>query len=88
MPIIWTEQLPDKRGETTQEIQNLLTPAKPIIKNVFSCARNEEFNAQIKKLQPECIMLAGIETHICVYQTASDLLKKYRVEIIADATSS
>ena len=35
------------------------------------------------------MFLAGIETHICVYQTARDLLKNnYQVEIVADATSS
>ena len=89
IPIIWTEQLPDKLGETTQEIGKLLSSQKPIVKDVFSCARNGEFNMQIEKIQPEHIMLAGIETHICVYQTASDLLgEKYQVEIVSDATSS
>ena len=89
IPIIWTEQLPDKLGETTQEIGKLLSSQKPVVKDVFSCARNGEFNMQIEKIQPEFIMLAGIETHICVYQTASDLLgEKYQVEIVADATSS
>ncbi|MGB9436674.1 MAG: isochorismatase family protein, partial [Desulfobacterales bacterium] len=40
-------------------------------------------------LQPENILMAGIETHVCVYQTARDLIKAdYTVEIIADAVSS
>ena len=66
IPIIWTEQLPDKLGETTQEIGKLLSSQKPVIKDVFSCARNGEFNMQIEKIQPEHIMLAGIETQKCL----------------------
>ena len=89
IPIIWTEQLPDKLGPTSPEISKLLTPLIPIIKDVFSCVRNTEFDQQLQKIDPEFLLLAGIETHICVYQTASDLLKKnYQVEIVADATSS
>ena len=89
LPIIWTEQLPDKLGPTSPEISKLLTALNPIIKDVFSCVRNTEFDQQLQKIDPEFLLLAGIETHICVYQTASDLLgEKYQVEIVADATSS
>ena len=89
IPIIWTEQLPDKLGLTVPEISKLLSTQKPIIKDVFSCGRNDEFTDQLKKIHPKYVFLAGIETHICVYQTARDLLKNnYQVEIVADATSS
>ena len=89
IPIIWTEQLPDKLGSTIPEVSELLSTQKPIIKDVFSCGRNDEFTDQLKNIHPKYVFLAGIETHICVYQTARDLLKNnYQVEIVADATSS
>ena len=89
IPIIWMEQVPDKLGSTISEIKEILVDQKPIIKDVFSCVKNEEFNNQLKKLNPNDIVLAGIESHICVYQTAMDLLdKKYNVHIVSDAISS
>ena len=89
IPIIWMEQVPDKLGSTIPEIKDVLIDQKPIIKDVFSCMKNEEFNNQIKRINPNDIILAGIESHICVYQTAKDLLeKKYNVHIVADAISS
>ena len=89
IPIIWMEQVPDKLGSTIPEIKDVLIDQKPIIKDVFSCMKNEEFNNQIKRINPNGIILAGIESHVCVYQTAMDLLeKKYNVHIVADAISS
>ena len=43
----------------------------------------------LKDLHPENVLVAGIETHVCVYQTVRDLVKaNYAVQIIADAVSS
>ena len=89
IPIIWMEQLPDKLGPTIPEIQELLLDMEPIVKDVFSCARNEEFNRQLQELHIHDIILAGIESHVCVYQTAMDLLdQEYAVYVAADAVSS
>mgnify|MGYP006118523503 FL=1 len=89
IPIIWMEQLPDKLGSTIPEIKNVLIDQKPIIKDVFSCMKNDEFNNQINRIKPNDIILAGIESHVCVYQTAMDLLdKKHNVHIVVDAISS
>jgi len=88
-PIIWMEQLPDKLGPTIPEIQELLPDIEPIVKNVFSCARNEEFNGRLQELHGHDIILAGIESHVCVYQTAMDLLgQDFTVHVAADAVSS
>ena len=88
-PIIWMEQLPDKLGPTIPEIQELLPDIEPIVKDVFSCARNEEFNGRLQELPGHDIILAGIESHVCVYQTAMDLLDQdYAVQVAADAVSS
>lgn len=89
IPIIWMEQVPEKLGSTIPEIKDVLTDQKPITKDVFSCAKNDEFNNVINKIDPKEIILAGIESHICVYQTAMDLLdKKHNVHIVSDAISS
>jgi nicotinamidase-related amidase len=89
IPIIWMEQLPDKLGPTISEIQELLPNMNPIVKDVFSCARNEEFNARLRGLHVHDVILAGIEAHVCVYQTAMDLLdQNYAVHVAADAVSS
>ena len=84
-----TEQLPDKLGKTTKSISDLLSHQKPIIKSEFSCVRNGEFSTFINKKQFNHFLICGIETHVCVYQTAKDLIKLgHDVEIIADAVSS
>ena len=89
IPIIWMEQVPDKLGPTIPEIKDVLIDQKPITKDVFSCAKNEEFNNTINKINPKDVILAGIESHVCVYQTAMDLLEKnHNVHIVTDAISS
>ena len=89
VPIIWMEQLPDKLGSTVTEVSEHLDGLQPISKGVFSCGQNDEFNATLDEINPENVVLAGIETHVCVYQSAMDLLiKNYNVEVVADATST
>ena len=89
IPIIWTEQLPEKLGKTTKNISDLLLNQKPIIKSEFSCVKNDDISYLIGKKDYNHFFLCGIETHVCVYQTAKDLLKLgHDVEIIADAVSS
>lgn len=89
VPVIWMEQLPDKLGSTVEEVSDHLDGLEPIAKDVFSCGQNDEFNSRLTDIEPENVVLAGIETHICVYQTAMDLLdKNYNVEVVADATST
>jgi len=89
VPIIWMEQLPEKLGPTVEAISEQLQNLTPIVKDVFSCDKSDEFNKELDEIQPENVILAGIETHVCVYQTAKDLLDKdYNVEVVADATST
>ena len=64
IPIIWMEQLPDKLGPTIPEIQELLPDLEPIVKDVFSCARNEEFNSRLQGLHVHEIILALSLIHI------------------------
>jgi nicotinamidase-related amidase len=89
MPIVVTEQMPEKLGPTIPELTPLLTGTAPIRKESFSCCAVESFTAALKTAGRRQILIAGIETHICVYQTVMDLLRDhYEVHIIADAVSS
>lgn len=89
LPIIWNEQIPDKLGPTIPEIADILQDMKPLAKTTFSCCGNKDFQAQLEKTNRRQILLVGIETHVCVYQTAIDLLQAgYEVYLVADAVSS
>lgn len=93
VPTLWLEQVPDKLGETISPIVDKMTrfypKTKPISKNSFSAMGNKTFIASLKKLKRKQVILVGVEAHICVYQTAQDLLAEgYDVYAVVDAISS
>jgi nicotinamidase-related amidase len=89
IPILWCQQRPDALGPTVPEIAQHLTDIEPINKAAFSCCGAEKFNAGLKELGRNQVLLCGIETHVCIYQTAMDLLRQdFNVSVIADAVSS
>lgn len=89
IPIIWCQQCPQSLGPTVPAVAELLTDNEPIDKAGFSCCGREQFNSNLIDLGRQQILLCGIETHVCIYQTAVDLHRKgYEVEVIADAVSS
>ena len=89
LPVVWTEQLPDKLGDTSPEIKQELEGLKPLVKKTFSCCGDSAFLQELKRLGRKQVLLTGIETHVCVYQTAMDLLKSgYEVYLVRDAVSS
>lgn len=89
IPIIVTEQYPKGLGPTIPEVASLLPDVEPISKVAFSCCGEAQFMQALEASGRNQVLIAGIETHVCVYQTASDLLHRgYEVEIVADAVSS
>jgi nicotinamidase-related amidase len=89
IPVLWCQQVPEALGPTVPEIAELLTGCAPIDKATFSCCGQEQFNAELNALGREQVLLCGIETHVCIYQTAMDLMEGgLDVTIIADAASS
>ena len=90
LPIIWTEQVPDKLGQTSPTIADLLLDsAEPIAKSSFSCCGVTPFMNQLTDTNRKQVLLSGIEAHICIYQTAVDLLEKgFEVHLVTDAVSS
>ncbi|MBN1880475.1 hydrolase [bacterium] len=89
IPIIWMEQNPLGLGPTAPPVAELLTGTDRIVKNSFSCCGEPSFNHSLNELGRKQILLTGIETHICVYQTARDLIAGgYLVYVVTDAVSS
>ncbi len=88
VPVVFTEQAPAKLGPTIASLQALMVePA--IEKTSFSCWDSPTFRDRLAAIGAHHIVLAGIETHVCVWQTARDLLETgSRVEIVADAVAS
>jgi len=90
LPIFVTEQVPEKLGPTIDPIGSLLNGIEPISKTSFSCASDPKFMSDSNSLSNnDGIVLAGIETHVCVYQTERDLIRRgHHVEVVTDAVSS
>jgi nicotinamidase-related amidase len=88
VPIIATLQNENKLGGLAEEI-GIPTGCKAIKKTSFSCAGNEAIVSAIETSGRAQVMLCGVEAHICVVQTALDLVHRgYQVHVVADAVSS
>ena len=90
IPIVVMEQNNEKLGNTTESIQKVLCEFyKPNNKFIFSGYRDENIKDILEESKKSNVILAGIETHICVLQTTVDLINKnYNVHIISDAVGS
>jgi len=89
VPIIWVEQYPKGLGPTVEELSRHLTDQEAIAKMSFSACNDEVFMEALKESGRQQVLVAGIETHICVYQTCAGLQDSgYEVQVVADAVSS
>jgi len=89
LPIVVTEQTPEKLGPTIPEIAGLFESFDPAAKSAFSCCRDEGFTKRLRSLRQKQVLITGIESHVCVYQTAVDLLRLgYEVHVVEDAVAS
>jgi len=89
IPIVLTEQNPRGLGSTVPVIREALPTYEPMAKMAFNCCAADPFVARLAGLGRHTLVLTGIETHICVLQTALDALQRgYRVHVVADATGS
>ncbi len=93
LPIILLEQNPDKLGATVDELNAELNlgpmSTDAITKFSFNGCESSEFLQAVKVTNVDTWLVCGIETHICVYQTARGLLELgYNVELVSDCVSS
>lgn len=89
VPVIVTEQYPRGLGTTLDEIKVAVPEYKPFEKVYFGCCEEPGFNQLIGALGRRTMLVAGMESHVCVLQTALGMLKEgYGVQLVADAVCS
>jgi len=91
MPTIVSTQYAKGLGNTVPEIASLLPGTQPIDKHMFSCFGSDVFCSTLKRLRDNrnTVLLCGMESHICVTQTALGALREgYLVHVASDAVSS
>lgn len=90
VPVMITEQYPKGLGPTIPELRPAVDAAGGVLeKTAFSCAGDPSIAARIMASGRSNVLLAGIEAHICVLQTALDLLEAgYSVHLVEDAVGS
>jgi nicotinamidase-related amidase len=88
MPVLATEQYPKGLGPTVRELAEVL-PAPPLSKTHFSCGADPAFASALEATGRHQVIVCGMETHVCVFQTVRDLVAAgYEVHVCADAVSS
>jgi nicotinamidase-related amidase len=90
VPLVVTEQYPKGLGRTVPELQGAVKAAGGALeKTAFSCPADAAVRARLESLHRKNVLLAGVEAHICVLQTAMDLAESgWRVHVVEDAVGA
>lgn len=89
VPVLASVQVPEKLGSLPAELSAALGDVKPIPKDVFSAVREPAFLLALRQTGAKQVLLAGIEAHVCVFQTGLDLLDAgYTVHVLRDVVFS
>jgi nicotinamidase-related amidase len=89
VPQLVSEQYPSGLGATVEPLRDLVPQSEFVEKVHFSCLRAPAFKERLQSLNKKQLLLIGIETHVCVLQTALDLQEAgYDVFVAVDAVSS
>ena len=83
IPSFYTEQYPQGLGHTMPELAELLSGKPGVTKVSFSCCAEPAFNRQLTSDRPQ-IILAGMEAHICILQTALELQEQGKQVFVAE----
>ncbi len=88
-PILWTEQYVKGLGPTVPAIAKHLEGIDPLEKMSFGCCGDAPFCAALEATSRKQLLVAGIETHVCVMQTVLSALEQgYEVFVVRDAVAS
>lgn len=89
IPVWASEQYPKGLGPSVPELASHLRPDEILVKTAFSCAKEPALSAYIEDLRRRQIVLCGMESHVCILQTAIDLKHHgYDVAVVLDGVSS
>lgn len=88
-PAVLTEQYPEGLGRTRPEVTAAFPDLSPVPKLCFAATEEPAFEAALRAHAPSVVVLAGMETHICVFQTTRALRARgLEVQVLADAVAS
>ena len=89
LPVVATQQYTKGLGDTVAEIKNTVPGFNFIEKRAFSCCDEPKVIEKLKELDAKNIIICGIESHVCVLQTAIDLKEAgFKPVVVADCVSS
>ena len=89
IPFIVNEQYKKGIGETIPSLRELVDEYPHFEKTTFSCYKNEATIDAINEMNKKVVIVAGIETHVCVLQTCIDLLEGgFEVVLVTDCCTS
>jgi len=89
LPLMVTQQYTKGLGDTLVEVQNIIPEFSFIEKRDFSCFDEPAFTEKLRNLEVNNIIICGIESHVCVLQTAVDLKEAgYNPVVVMDCVSS
>lgn len=89
VPTVVTEQNPQGIGYSSESLSDVLSAARVVEKMHFSAFAEADFRELVNGYQRQQVVISGVEAHVCVLQTAIDLLGDgYQVFVVADAVSS
>lgn len=89
IPVLVSEQYPRGLGPTVPELATLVSPDSVVEKVHFSCMSDDGYARRFREIGRSQAVLVGIEAHVCVLQTAEQLVEAgCDVFVVADATSS
>lgn len=89
VPTLFTEQYPQGLGPTVPEVADLFAGRQPVAKTTFGCFACPDFVRAIEQTGRRSLLLAGVEAHICVFQTALQALTLgFDVYVLEDAVGA
>ncbi len=84
LPVLMTQQYSKGLGETITPVKDLMEKITPLEKMSFSCCDESRVMTEILKLNRKYIIIAGIESHVCVLQTAMDLAANGLIPVVVE----
>ena len=86
LPVLVTEQ--QKLGPTLPQLARHLPGLEPVSKITFDCFGCPDFVSALEARGRDTLLLTGVESHICLAQTALSGLERFRVQVVSDAVGS
>jgi len=88
-PVLFSEHNKEKLGPVVPELLSAAPGSRSLNKQHFSCLQDPELRQAIESYNRKSLVLCGLETHVCIFQTAADALNSgFRVHVVADAVGS